>query len=83
MSDQIHLPETNEPLRDAIRRLRWFRAALDRQLDDLRAETGLTFTVDDKKLEVGLLERPESAQQRRAALDLLDGRGGDAVGIGG
>ena len=39
--------------------------------------------VDDKKLEVGLLERPESAQQRRAALDLLDGRGGDAVGIGG
>lgn len=52
MSDHIdiHLPETNEPLRDAIRRLRWFRAALDRQLEDLRTETGLTFTVDDKRI---------------------------------
>jgi hypothetical protein len=81
MSDHIHLPETNEPLRDAIRRLRWFRAALDRQLDDLRAETGLTFTVDDKKLaqifvnwlrEVDA-QKPTDVSARRSYFDFVSG----------
>lgn len=83
MSDRIdiHLPETAEPLRDAIRRLRWFRKALDRQLEDLRAETGLTFSVDDRKLaqifvnwlrEVDA-QKPRDASARRAYFDFVSG----------
>ncbi|MBC2837599.1 hypothetical protein [Paragemmobacter straminiformis] len=83
MSDRIdiHLPETAEPLRDAIRRLRWFRQALDRQLDDLRAETGLSFAVDDRKLaqifvnwlrEVDA-QKPKDASARRAYFDFVSG----------
>lgn len=83
MSDHIdiHLPETNEPLRDAIRRLRWFRAALDRQLEDLRAETGLTFTVDDRKIaqifvnwlrEVDA-QKPGDPAARRSYFDFVSG----------
>ena len=83
MSDKIdlHLPETKEPLRDAIRRLRWFRQALSRQLDDLRLETGLTFTVDDRKLaqifvnwlrEVDA-QKPGDPAARRAYFDFVSG----------
>lgn len=83
MSDRIdiHLPETAEPLRDAIRRLRWFRQALDRQLEDLRSETGLGFTVDDRKLaqifvnwlrEVDA-QKPKDASARRAYFDFVSG----------
>lgn len=82
MSDpHIHLPETKEPLRDAIRRLRWFRAALDRQLDDLGAETGLSFAVDDRKLaqifvnwlrEVDA-QKPADPAARRSYFDFVSG----------
>lgn len=83
MSDHIdiHLPETAEPLRDAIRRLRWFRQALDRQLEDLCAETGLTFTVDDRKVaqifvnwlrEVDA-QKPSDVAARRAYFDFVSG----------
>lgn len=44
------LPPTNEPLHDAVRRMRWFRAALTRFLDRLGAEIGCRFEIDDAKL---------------------------------
>jgi hypothetical protein len=81
MSDKIHLPDTAEPLRYAIRRLRWFRQALQRQLDDLGAETGLTFAVDDQKLarifvnwlrEVDA-QKPADSSARRSYFDFVSG----------
>lgn len=83
MSDRIdiHLPATAEPLRDAIRRLRWFRQALGRQLDDITAETGLTFTVDDRKLAQVFVnwlrevdaQKPRDPASRRAYFDFVSG----------
>lgn len=83
MSDRIdiHLPETTEPLRDAIRRLRWFRTALLRQLDDLQAETGLSFTLDDRALAQVFVnwlrevdaQKPTDPAARRAYFDFVSG----------
>jgi hypothetical protein len=83
MSDriEIHLPSTAEPLRDAIRRLRWFRQALERQLDDITAETGLTFSIDDRKLTETFVswlreidaQKPANAAARRAFFDFVSG----------
>ena len=83
MSDMpdLKLPTTQEPLRDAIRRLRWFRQALDRQLADLGHDTGLAFTVDDRKLAHVFVtwlreieaQKPRSSDQRRAYFDFVSG----------
>jgi hypothetical protein len=83
MSDHIdiNLPETTEPLRDAIRRLRWFRQALQRQLEDLHAETGLSFAVDDRLLAQVFVnwlrevdaQKPRDAAARRAYFDFVSG----------
>lgn len=72
-----HLPATTEPLRVAIRRLRWFRAALGQHLDELTQEIGVAFTVDDRKLAaifVGWLreiemQRPGDKAARRVYFD--------------
>lgn len=81
MSDahDLHLPATTEPLRVSIRRLRWFRMAFQRQLDDLTAETGVRFTVDDRKLArifVAWLrevesQKPADPAARRAYFDFV------------
>lgn len=81
MSDapELHLPATTEPLRVSIRRLRWFRMAFQRQLDDLAAEMGLRFTVDDRKLArifVNWLrevetQKPADPSARRAYFDFV------------
>lgn len=73
------LPATTEPLRVAIRRLRWFRQAFARQLEQIRAESGLTFAVDDRKLArifVGWLrqieaQKPRDPTARRAYFDFV------------
>lgn len=81
MSDahDLPLPVTTEPLRVAIRRLRWFRQAFARQLDQLSAETGLTFTVDDRKLAQIFVDwlrqieaqKPHDPAARRAYFDFV------------
>ena len=81
MSDMtdLPLPATTEPLRIAIRRLRWFRQAFARQLDQLGAETGLTFTLDDRRLAqifVNWLrqievQKPRDPAARRAYFDFV------------
>jgi hypothetical protein len=44
------LPATNEPLRIAVRRMRWFRAAFQRFVEATGQEIGSRFVVDDAKL---------------------------------
>ena len=83
MSDKLalHLPETAEPLRVAIRRLRWFRQALARQIAEITAETGIAFAIDDRKLaqifvawlrEVDA-QKPSDPAARRAYFDFVSG----------
>lgn len=54
MSDQAAiesvLPPTAEPLRIAVRRMRWFRAAFHGYLESLGETFGCEFEVDDRKL---------------------------------
>lgn len=54
MSDLIlsqhTLPPSNEPLRISVRRLRWFRAAFQKFTDELGAEFGCEFRIDEAKL---------------------------------
>jgi len=44
------LPATNEPLRVAVRRLRWFKAAFRRHAEAMAAELGCRFEIDEAKL---------------------------------
>lgn len=54
MSDTLRHPEaipaTNEPLRIAVRRLRWFKQAFLRHAEVYGRDLGCTFEVDDAKL---------------------------------
>ncbi len=81
MSDapDLPLPATSEPLRVAIRRLRWYREAFARQLDELSADYGLRFTVDDRRLAQIFVDwlremeaqKPAESAQRRAYFDFV------------
>lgn len=81
MSDapDLHLPATSEPLRVAIRRLRWYREAFARQLEELQVDYGLGFTVDDRKLARIFVDwlremevqKPADPSQRRAYFDFV------------
>jgi hypothetical protein len=44
------LPPTNEPLRIAVRRLRWFRSAFEAYMAAIGARIGCTYRIDDSKL---------------------------------
>lgn len=44
------LPPTNEPLRIAVRRMRWFRAAFDAYVSAIGTRIGCTYKVDETKL---------------------------------
>lgn len=59
MSDiRLHpesLPPTNEPLRIAVRRLRWFKAAFQRFAEATGQEIGCTLSVDELKLAAAFL----------------------------
>lgn len=81
MSDMTDapLPATTEPLRVAIRRLRWFRQAFSRQLAQLGHETGITYRVDDRKLAQVFVDwvrrieaqNPHDPTARRAYFDFV------------
>ncbi|MBE2276454.1 MAG: hypothetical protein IAE87_09170 [Rhodobacteraceae bacterium] len=76
---ELHLPATSEPLRVAIRRLRWFREAFARQIAELSADTGLTFAIDDRALARIFVDwlreveaqKPANADERRAYFDFV------------
>jgi hypothetical protein len=44
------IPATNEPLRIAVRRLRWFKQAFQRHVAAYGRDLGCTFAVDEAKL---------------------------------
>lgn len=78
MSDvRLHedaLPATNEPLRIAVRRFRWFKAAFLRHTEVMAEELGCMFEVDEQKLAVAFtrwldaieIQRPTDKSKRRA-----------------
>lgn len=78
MSDlKLHtevLPRTNEPLRIAVRRLRWFKPAFLRFVETTGREIGCAFTVDEAKLAAIFVrwltaierERPVDRSERKA-----------------
>ena len=67
----LALPPTAEPVRVAVRRLRWLRSALADQLATVTCETGVAYSIDDRKLAaafVSWLRRVEAQNPRDPAL---------------
>jgi hypothetical protein len=68
------IPATNEPLRIAVRRLRWFKQAFLRHVEAYGRDLGCTFVVDEAKLAAVFVQwldsierqRPTDKAQRRA-----------------
>jgi hypothetical protein len=68
------LPPTNEPLRIAVRRMRWFRAAFERYMAVFGEEIGCRFVIDETKLAAIFVrwlraveaQKPADKSQRRA-----------------
>ena len=58
------LPPSNEPLRIAVRRMRWFRSAFDAYVTALGARIGCTYKVDEAKL-AGIFVRWLRAVERQ------------------
>ena len=66
----LHLPATAEPVRVAVRRLRWLRGAFADQLGAITEKTGVTYRLDDRKLAaafVSWLRRVEAQNPRSVA----------------
>ena len=68
------LPPTNEPLRIAVRRLRWFKQAFQRFVETTERDLGCAFEVDDTKLAAAFMrwlnaveiQRPADKAERKA-----------------
>jgi hypothetical protein len=68
------LPPTNEPLRIAVRRLRWFKLAFQKFVEATAGDLGCTFEVDDVKLAAAFMrwldaieiQRPSDKAERKA-----------------
>lgn len=75
------LPPSNEPLRNAVRRMRWFRAAFEAYVEDLGRQIGCTYAIDDAKLAEIFVrwlraveqQRPSDKSQRRAFFEFAAG----------
>ena len=65
------LPPTNEPLRIAVRRMRWFRAAFDAYISAVGARIGCTYKSDDAKL-AGIFVRWLRAVERQKPSNVKD-----------
>lgn len=67
------LLSTNEPLRIAVRRLRWFKSAFVRYVETIGSELGCKFVVDEVKLAAAFmrwlksveLQKPTNKAERR------------------
>jgi hypothetical protein len=72
-----HLTDSREPLRRAVRRMRWFRRCFRDHLDAMTAQTGILYEVDEEALAhvfVNWLrrveaQRPNNPSLRRAFFD--------------
>lgn len=61
------LPRTNEPLRVAVRRLRWFKPAFQRYVAATGQEIGCTFVVDETKLAAIFVRWLEAIEREKPA----------------
>lgn len=70
----LRLPPTNEPLRVAVRRLRWFRAAFAACVEATGRDCGCTFEIDQTRLTEAFVawlravdrQKPANRAERRA-----------------
>jgi hypothetical protein len=75
------IPATNEPLRIAVRRLRWFKQAFQRHVDIYGRELGCAFEIDEPRLasvfvrwlEAIERQKPADKTQRRAFFEFAAG----------
>lgn len=75
------LPATNEPLRIAVRRMRWFRAAFQAYVEAMGRQIGCVFQIDEAKLaeifvrwlEAVDRQRPRDKAERRAFFEFAAG----------
>jgi len=75
------LPPTNEPLRVAVRRMRWFRAAFRTYVDALGDHIGCDFLIDEAKLAAIFVrwlralevQRPKDRKDRQAFFEFAAG----------
>ena len=58
------LPPTNEPLRIAVRRMRWFRAAFEAYVEAIGTRIGCTYKIDETRL-AGIFVRWLRAVERQ------------------
>ncbi len=65
------LPPTNEPLRIAVRRMRWFRAAFDAYVAAIGVRIGCTYKIDEARL-AGIFVRWLRAVERQRPSDAKD-----------
>ena len=65
------LPPSNEPLRIAVRRMRWFRTAFDAYVAAMGGRIGCTYKVDEAKL-AGIFVRWLRAVRRQKPSDARD-----------
>lgn len=61
------LPATNEPLRIAVRRMRWFKAAFLRYVEATGQELGCTFEVDEVKLAAAFMRWLSAIEKQKPA----------------
>lgn len=61
------LPETNEPLRIAVRRMRWFKAAFLRHVENAGRDLGCTFAVNEAKLAAAFMRWLKSVEAQKPA----------------
>jgi len=61
------IPATNEPLRIAVRRLRWFKQAFIRHVQACGTDLGCSFTVDEAKLAAVFVRWLDSIESQRPA----------------
>jgi hypothetical protein len=67
---KIEMPSSsNTPVRKSVRRLRWFKEAVQRQIDALSELTGVKFSVDDKELRSLFLRWLESFEAQNSSED--------------
>lgn len=69
------------PIRKSVRRLRWFRASFQDQIDKIAAETGVTYALDGPTLAAAFLDwlrafeaqKPHAPEDRRAFVGFAAG----------
>lgn len=57
----------SRPIRQAVRRLRWFKSSFDSQVDSVSTDTGISFTIDHQRLTRCFLQWLQSFEAQKPA----------------